>query len=775
MEPLVDFEPAKDRPKGTSVTPGSDQDLSVGSQVAAAISHDDDDGDGNGNGQRKQERTPAMPAPALLATKLGVQARGGRHVARERLLTRLESAPAVRLVLVSAPAGFGKSTLLAEWLATANVRVGWLSLDPADNDVVRFSRYIVGAAARLSGSEEPFDAAQPFDPELAVAGVLDWLAGAGDAAAGPVVLVLDDYHVIHEPPIHQLVATLVERLPGGARLAIATRADPPLPLARLRARGELLEIRGEDLRFTPDEAAELLASAELDLDAAEVDELTTRTEGWAAALRLAAVSLRGRSNHAELVARFGASHRFVLDYIVEEVLAGLPGETQEFLLRTSILERLTGPLCDTVAGVRDSQAQLEELERANLLIVPLDDERRWYRYHALFAEVLRTRLGILHAEEVAGLHAAASAWYEEHGDDEEAIRHAMRSGDLERTSRVVSLATGRHINAGELNTVRRWLDALPPEVVRGHAQLSASYAWCHAILNETQGLGGRLADAERALADGRDGGSELRIGIPVQLALLRSQLAALEGDSATAIAQARLARELVPAELPVVAQANLRGMAGALLGTALRGAGDLEAATEAYEAGMPDLRAGGNQLAPGRVIADLVAIAIERGDATHAVQLCESELARGSGAASYGGAAAIWAALATARAELGQPALADAAARHGLELAVRAGDAPSARSAEATLARIAPMLEAGAGVSRERSHRESPGPVEALSARELDVLRLIALGRSNRQIAAELFVTVGTVKTHVHSISGKLGAVNRVQAVARGRESGLLR
>ena len=427
-----------------------------------------------------------------------------------------------------------------------------------------------------------------------------------------------------------------------------------------------------------------------------------------------------------------------------------------------------------MAGVRDGQARLEALERANLLIVPLDDARRWYRYHALFAEVLRARLAIHHADELTGLHAAASAWYEEHGDDEQAIRHAMRSGDVERTSRVVAFATGRYVNAGELTTVRRWLDALPPEVVRGHAQLSASYAWCLVIVNETQGLAERLADAERALFDGSDGGPELRLGLPPQLALLHSQRAALEGDSATAIAQARLARDLVPAGLPDVAQANLRGMASVILGNALRGARDLEAATKAYEAGLPDLRAGGNQLAPGRVIADLVDIAIERGDPTRALRLCEAELARGSGENSYGGAAAIWAAMARARAELGQPALADAAARRGLELAIRAGDAPSARSAKATLARIAPLFETGASASLDRPRRTSPGPVEPLTARELDVLRLVAIGRSNRQIAVELFVTLGTVKTHVHSISGKLGAANRVEAVARGRELGLL-
>ena len=549
---------------------------------------------------------------ALITTKLGVQARGQRYVDRERLRARLDAATEARLVLVSAPAGFGKSTLLADWLGQPAVRGAWVSLDARDNDIVRFARYLAAATARLTGGTEDTPAfdARSFDPELALAGILDRVAAAGDGA----VLVLDDYHVIDEPAIHRLVASLVERLPPGARLAIATRADPPLPLARLRARGELLEVRAEDLRFTAAEAAALVRSTGVELSPAEVEELTDRTEGWAAALRLAAVSLRGRPDHAELVRRFGASHRYILDYVVEEVLAGLPRESQEFLLRTSILDRLCGPLCEAVAGGRDGQARLEELERANLLIIPLDDERRWYRYHALFAEILRARLRTLHPDEVAELHARASAWHEERGDDDEAIGHALRSGDLERTSRIVAIASGRHVSAGELSTVRRWLDALPPEVVRGHAQLSTSYAWCLVLAGETEGVAERLADAERALADGRDGGPMMRLAIPTQLALLRSQLAALEGDSATAIAQARLARELVPAGLPAETEATLRGTATVLLAFALARAGDLDAAAEAYEAALPDLRAGGNRFATGRAIGDLARIAIKRGD-----------------------------------------------------------------------------------------------------------------------------------------------------------------
>jgi LuxR family maltose regulon positive regulatory protein len=559
-------------------------------------------------------------------------------------------------------------------------------------------------------------------------------------------------------------------------LAIATRADPPLPLARLRARGELLEVRAENLRFTAPEAYELLRSGGVELGPSEIEELVGRTEGWAAALRLAAVSLQGRPNQAELVRRFGASHRFVLDYVVEEVLAGLPPETQDFLLRTSILERLNASLCEAVTEERNGQFRLEALERANLLIVPLDNERYWYRYHALFAQILQARLGTLYSDEINQLHARASVWYEKRGDDDEAIAHALKSGDLGRAGRIVSDASFAHMNAGELSTVRRWLEALPPEVVRGHAQLSAWSAWCLVLAGETKGVAERLADAERVAASGGDDASTPFIAISTQVAMVRSQLAGLEGDTATAIAQARIALqlELVHGGLSTNPEASLRGSPAILLGLALARSGDLSAAAQAYEDALPDLRVANNVLAVGRGIADLAAIAIALGDPARALRLCESELSRGDGESSVAGSGAVWAALARARAELGQIELADAAARHSVELASLAGDAPALRSAQTTLARIAPLLAAGAASSQSSLNRTVAAPVENLTIREIEVLRLVALGRSNSQIAAELFVTVGTVKSHLHTVAGKLGAANRVEAVARGRELGLL-
>ncbi|HET9520304.1 MAG TPA: hypothetical protein VFO73_04585, partial [Candidatus Limnocylindrales bacterium] len=531
----------------------------------------------------------ATQAPrAALMSKMGAPVRTARTVPRARLEDRLASAVEARLVLVSAPAGFGKTTLLADWLAGGGTRSAWLSLDRDDNDVVRFARGLMAALETLpresgGGREVAFGADERIDGELALALVLDSLAAlVADDPGALTVIVLDDYHLIVEPSVHALVAALLDRLPKRAVLAIATRADPRLPIARLRAQGELIELRGEDLRFTPAEADSLLRSADVALPSDDVEALATRTEGWAAALRLAAVSLRGRQDPAELVHRFGASHRFVLDYVIDEVLAGLPPETEAFLLQTSILTRLSGPLCDAVTGRADGQERLEALDRLNLLIVPLDEERRWYRYHGLFAEILQARLRVLHPGDVAELHARASAWHEGRADDDEAIAHALASGDQTRVARCVAYACGRHLNAGELATVRRWLDSVPRDVVEHHAQLAAAYAWYFLIEGESEPAAAWLATAERAFADGFDGGPAMRPGIPSQLAMLRSQLAGLAGDRATATEQARLALDLVPPDLPAETAAILRGTATVVLALALMGVGDFDGAVTTY-------------------------------------------------------------------------------------------------------------------------------------------------------------------------------------------------
>ena len=708
----------------------------------------------------------------LLPLKLAMPRPSRPPVRRPRLVQLLSGALDVRLTVISAPPGFGKTTALVDWLSGLPIGHAWLTLDEADNDPVRFVRYLAAAVGELApGEAGPVEEVAPGrDPLQAVSGLAILLAERRE----PSILVLDDYQLITAPAVQRAVGLLLEGLPPPAHLVLSTRADPALPLARMRARNELVEVRADALRFTIDEARRFFTERMgVALDEPDLETLVGRTEGWPAVLQLAALSLAGRPDIPGRVRAFAATHRFVLDYVIEEVLAGLPPETQDFLLRTSILEKLCGSLCDAVSGGSGGQARLEALERANLLLVPLDDERLWYRYHALFAEVLRARLGVLHPEDVAGLHARASTWCEEQGDDEAAIAHAIRSGDLERTSEIVAEASIRHIHTGELSTVRRWLEALPIEVVRDHAQLCTSYAWC-LILANAAGAGvvlGWMSDAERALESGRDAGP-LGRAVPAQLALLRSRIAYLEADGATAVDQARRARELVSEELSAEVKATLRGLATEFVASGLLVAGDLDGAAEAHEEALSDLRRAGNLFTVGRTIAGLATILLDRGDPGGALRLCEGELERG-GPASVASSPALWEAVARARVALGQVEPADTAARHALELATRAGDEMIARYARATLARIAAQLAAGVG-SRTRPPSAPAGLVEALSERELEVLRLVALGRSNSQIAEKLFVAVGTVKSHLHTISGKLGASNRVEAVARGRELGLL-
>ncbi len=689
-------------------------------------------------------------------------------VRRPRVSRLLAGTLDARLTLLSAPPGFGKTTALADWLVTSGVRAAWITLDERDNDPMRFLRSLSAGVLALAGSAGSDARFQPavVDPLGAIVEVPSVLA----AQREPSVIALDDYHLVTSRDVQRAVGLMLDRLPGAVHVVIATRADPALPLARLRARGELLEVRADALRFTIDEARDFFAERiGLALSDEDLRVLLARTEGWPAVLQLAGLALAARHDVTEGIRTFAATHRFVLDYVTEEVLASVSGDTQRFLLRTSILERLSGPLCEAVTGEPGGQERLEALERANLLIVPLDDERRWYRYHQLLADVLRARLRAADPGAVAALHARASTWFEAQGDDDSAIGHALASGDLDRTARLVAIASGSRLNAGEIATVRRWLDALPTDVVRSHAQLSATYAWCQLLAAETSGVAGRLDDAARALAAGTEA-PDLAVGIPVQLAMLRSQLAGLQGDAAEAVAQARLAVQLVPDALPAPALANLRGTALSLLGVALWRQGELAAASDAYEAALPDLRASGNVLAAGRTVADLAAIAIAQGDAAGAATRCDAELTA-TDASPHRQSPAVWAALARARAELGEVEPARAAARRALDLATRAGDAPVARSAQETLAR----LDASGQTAPGTPARVTPtGLVEALTDRELEVLRLVALGRSNSQIARELFVTVGTVKSHVHAIAGKLGAANRVEAVARGRALGLI-
>ena len=498
---------------------------------------------------------PSAVAPAgvagsgpdvLLATKLYVPRPRPGFVPRPRLAEALGEGLARRLILVCAPAGSGKTTMLADWARSGNRPVAWLSLDAADNDPARFWRHVVAALdrARPGIGERVGPLLGPPAPAsfegLVTALINELAAQRGD---GEVLLVLDDYHRIDAQPVHGSLGFLLEHLPPGLHLVLASRADPPLPLARLRAGGQLAELRAADLRFTAEEAAALLReSAGADLPAAAVAALAARTEGWVAGLQLAALSLAGQADPAGFVAAFSGSHRYVLDYLAEEVLDRQHEELRTFLLETSVLERLSGGLCDAVTGRTDSQAMLERVEQAGLFLVPLDEVRGWWRYHHLFADLLRARLQQQRPGRVPALHRAAAAWCEEHGLADDAVRHALAAGDAAWAARLVERHVETLLGRSEGATLRRWLSALPAESARDRPRLCLAQAYGAAMGFQVEALEALLDDAERAFAVSGDEPYEASAGRPVSslanvpagIAFLRAVLARLRGDAALA-------------------------------------------------------------------------------------------------------------------------------------------------------------------------------------------------------------------------------------------------
>jgi LuxR family transcriptional regulator, maltose regulon positive regulatory protein len=483
----------------------------------------------------------------LLATKLHVPLPPPGFVPRRRLAVALGEGLARGRVLVCAPAGFGKTALLADWARSGGQPVAWLGLDGGDSDPARFWRYAVAALARAR-PELAGRVGQP--PPGSFDGLVTALINELAADPGPdeVVLVLDDYHLVDSGPVHESVAFLLENLPPGLRVVVSGRADPPLPLARLRARGQLAELRAADLRFTGEEAAALLGeTVGPDLPSAAAQALVARTEGWAAGLRLAGLSLRGHTDAAGFVAEFSGSHRFVLDYLADEVLDRQTGEVRAFLLETSVLERLSGELCDAVTGRGGSQAMLQDIERAGLFLVPLDEVRGWWRYHHLFAGLLRARLQDEQPGRVQGLHRAAAAWCDEHNLADDAVRHALAAGEAAWAARLVERNVEALLGRSEGATLRRWLSALPAQAARDRPRLCLAQAYGAAMGYQLEALEPLLDDAERAFALsggepygphepslGPAHGDGVLANVPAGIAFLRASLARLRGDAAHA-------------------------------------------------------------------------------------------------------------------------------------------------------------------------------------------------------------------------------------------------
>jgi len=744
---------------------------------------------------------------AVIATKLFKPDPRHQTVQRERLHDLLRQGSTLPLTLIVAPAGWGKSTLVADWLARDRVAAGWVSLDGGDGDPKRFWRYLLLAAGQAESAAGPAglrcldmagsDVLRDVLPEF-----INEVAASDD----PLVLVLDDYHMVGSHQVHESVATLLDRCPPQLHLIIVTRADPPLPVSRLRVRSQLAEVRAEQLRFSLGEAKEFFDGR---LDAAlpdrDVHRLLTRTEGWPAGLQLAALRLRDRADASGFIERFTGADWHIASYLCEEVLDSQAPRTREFLLLTSILNRMCAPLCDVLTQRADGKELISDIHRANLFLIPLDDERRWFRYHHLFGDLLRHELTVHDPGQPTVLHRRAAEWYAANGDPAEAIGHAIASGDFSLSRRLIAEHWRQPFNAGQPVTVRMWLDALPPEVVAADTSLSAARAWTALDM-------GQLEEASAALDAAADPGKP-----DAHLAVLRALLVYKSGDVGGA------AQRLgdIPQDAPGTDDPFVVTVHRLVQGISWMWLGDFGHAGELLAEAARRAEADGNRLAYIYAQGCRALMAVGRGDLAladtlaldaesvsertvrgmHFVamfpRLAAARLAarRGEWAAAVRAAAAavelgrrgagrveLAAALLTAAAA-SRTCPPPASARDRDELAAEPGTGgdPHAFLAEARgiLRHCADPGPVVAGWLADEQRAESvqarqDGLIEPLTDRELTILRLLPAPTPQRELASALFVTPNTLRTHLRAIYRKLGAESRDDAVIRARERGLL-
>ncbi|MEM7346912.1 MAG: tetratricopeptide repeat protein [Chloroflexota bacterium] len=556
---------------------------------------------------------------SLLRTKLYIPSPRPELISRPRLRERLNKGNHRKLTLISAPAGFGKTTLVSEWIASNEHPTAWLSLDERDNDAVRFLAYLIAALQTVAdqvGKEALALLEGPQQPPLET--ILTTLLNEITTIPDHFTLVLDDYHLIEAKAVDEALSFLLEHLPPQMHLLITTREDPPLPLARYRARSQMSELRANDLRFTAAESAEFLNHVmDLTLLPEDVAALERRTEGWIAGLQLAAISMQGRTDTDSFIQAFTGSHHFILDYLIEEVLQSQPEAVRSFLLQTAILQRLSGPLCEAVwfsetgSKQESGKAMIATLARNNLFIIPLDNERHWYRYHHLFADMLQVRLQEEHPQQVPILHQRASAWYEQNGFRAEAILHAIAAEDFIKAADLVELTwPALHRSDFRSAELLGWLEAIPDDFIRARPVLSVGYAW--ELLNggQFEVADTHLRDAERWMSLTNDAsvdpkstrfeseGLVMIVGdeaefylLPTEIASARAYLAQAMGDVSATMRYARRALDLIPEKDYI-----RRGPAASLLGLAYWTTGQLELAYDALAEGMMSFQQAGNIL-----------------------------------------------------------------------------------------------------------------------------------------------------------------------------------
>jgi LuxR family maltose regulon positive regulatory protein len=537
-------------------------------------------------------------------------------VSRPYLIARLTDGLHRKLALISAPAGFGKTTLVNEWAHNCGHPVAWLSLDQEDNDPVRFWTYLIAACQTIradlgQGIHDLLQSPQPISAHSVLVPLINDIA----TLAKEFVLVLDDYHLISQRTIHDGMAFLLDHLPDQMHLVIITRADPPLPLARLRVQGQLNQVREADLRFTVKEATVFFRRAlDVELGDSEIATLYTRTEGWIASLQLAALSMQGRHDMADFIRSFDGSHRYVIDYLAEEVLRRQSDDIRGFVRQTTILERLSVPLCEAVTGNDASEALLTQLERANLFLIPLDDKREWYRYHRLFADFVRQQSG---AEYQRPLHRKAAKWYEAHNLLPEAIHHALAAQDAPQAGRLILLAAQDVINSGQNATLQGWLDALPDELVRANYELALLKAWMSMIRGQDQIAKRYIQSAQNALPE--DAPQSARGGVIG----LQAFFARLYGDAQDSISLSKKALELIGDADPFANSMILLNLI-----EVQQLIGDIDAAIQTCHQVIAMDSKMGTHIAPIGAVSQLALLLGERGRLRQAIDLCQQTIAR---------------------------------------------------------------------------------------------------------------------------------------------------
>jgi len=578
---------------------------------------------------------PEKQEQSILVTKLYIPPPRPKVVHRTRLIEQIDKGLHGKLTLISAPAGFGKTTLVSDWIAGCERPAAWLSLDEEDNDPTRFLDYLVAALQTIAanigeGVSGLLQSPQPPPTESILTTLLNEITTVQDN----FVLVLDDYHVIDAKPVDDILTFLLEHLPPQMHLVITTRENPNLPLPRLRVRSQLTEIRVKDLRFTPSEAAGFLNQVMgLNLSAEDIAALENRTEGWVAGLQLAALSMQGREDIPGFIRTFAGDDRYVIDYLVEEVLQRQPEHIRNFLLQTSILDRLIGPLCDAVTDQKEGKGLLEALERGNLFVIPLDDTRQWYRYHHLFAGVLHSRLMEEQGERVHTLHLQASKWYKQNGLSADAIRHALAADDFEWAADLIELVwpeTNRYIQSAPW---LGWVKALPDELVNVRPVLNINYACALMDIGEMEAGEARLLQVEKLLETTEEisetpeesnrmvivDKEQYRL-LPATIASARAYLAGTLGDVAGTIKYTRQNIDLLPED-----DHYRREGAAAMLGIAYFAIGDLEAAYQTFEGSFEGMKKAGDIDDVGGTFL-LADIRIAQGRLFDAVDLYEQSL-----------------------------------------------------------------------------------------------------------------------------------------------------